>query len=235
MRPVPGVGVGASPRVLVVDDEPAIAGVTAELLRRSGFAVELAASGRAAVEHARRRPPDAMLLDYEMPDMDALDVLGELREGDSDLAFPVLIFTGARLSSADQVIGLESGATDYVPKGVSRQVLVARLRAALRSRTQALVLRRGRLTIDLRGSVARLDGRILDLDRTPFLALHYLAAREGATITKRELLTEVWGTPYGGLDHAVEQAVYAVRRALGEPGWIQTVHRRGYRFITPEE
>jgi DNA-binding response OmpR family regulator len=221
--------------VLVVDDEPAIAEVTAELLRRSGFAVELAASGAQAVDRARRRPPDVMLLDYEMPDMDALDVLSDLRQGDGDVGFPVLLFTGARLRAADQVIGLESGATDYVPKGVGRQVLVARLRAALRTRSQGMVLRRGRLTIDLRSSLARLDGRVLNLDRTPFLLLQHLASREGELITKQQLLVDVWGTPYGGLDHAVEQAVYAVRRALGEPGWIETVHRRGYRFVTRQE
>ena len=228
-------GVGASPRVLVVDDEQGMAHATAELLRRSGYVAEIATSGQEAVTRIRQRAPDAMLLDYEMPDMDALDVLEALGASERPLGFPVLIFTGARLTTGDQVVALESGATDYVPKGVSRQILIARLRAALRNRSQPLVLQRGRLRIDVPAARAWLDGRVLDLDRTPLLVLHHLAAREGQAITKQELLAEVWGTDYDGLDHAVEQAVYAIRRALGERGWIETVHRHGYRFVTPEE
>ena len=211
-----------------------MAAATAELLRRTGYVVDVAGSGRDAVARARKSPPDAMLLDYEMPDMDALEVLAALRDRDANVAFPVLIFTGARLTTGDQVIGLEAGASDYVPKGVSRHILIARLRAALRTRAQPMVLSRGRLRIDVLASAAWLDGRRLDLDRTPLLVLHHLASREGLTVSKQELLAEIWGTTYEALEHAVEQAVYAIRQALGERGWIETVHRRGYRFVTKE-
>ena len=223
---------GGSPRLLVVDDDAAVATATAELLRRSGFEVDVAGSGREAGAGCARRPPDLMLLDYEMPEMDALDVLEALRADDAPPAFPVLILTGARLSPGDQVLGLEAGARDYLPKGTTRPVLVARIRAALRDRVRPAVLQRGELQIDLGAGRAFLAGRQLDLDRTPLRVLQYLASRDGQLVTKGELLSEIWGTDYSGLDHAVEQAVYAVRTALGERGWIETVHRRGYRFVT---
>lgn len=225
-------GDGAAPRVLVVDDEPKVASATAELLRRTGYVVDVAPSGLEAVASARERPPDLMLLDYEMPDMDALDVLAALREGDSAPAFPVLIYTGARLSNADHILALESGARDYVPKGAGRQILIARLRAALRDHARAGVVQRGKLRVDLAAGRASVDGRVVDLDRTPLRVLHHLASREGQLVSKSELLSAIWGTEYPGLDHAVEQAVYALRTALGERGWIETVHRRGYRFVT---
>lgn len=228
----PVAGNGGSPRLLVVDDDPAVALTTAELLRRSGYSVDVAGSGGDAVVACRTHPPDLMLLDYEMPDMDALDVLEALREGDAPPPFPVLIFTGARLSTADQVLGLEAGARDYVSKGISRQVLVARIRAALRDRSRPAVLQRGELRIDAAAGRASLSGRSLDLDHTPLRVLQFLAAREGQVVAKSQLLSEIWGTDYSGLDHAVEQAVYALRVALGERGWIETVHRRGYRFVT---
>ena len=226
------MGVAGVPRVLVVDDEPGVARATAELLRRTGYAVEVAGNGREAVERVRQRPPDAMLLDYEMPDMDASEVLDALRHGDAPIGFPVLIFTGARLSTADQVLALELGASDYVPKGANRQVLLARLKAAMRDRAFGVVTQKGTLRIDLKAGRAWLGSRALELDRTPLLVLHHLATHEGETVSKAQLLAAVWDSKFGGFDHAVEQAVYAVRSALGDKRWIQTVHRQGYRFVT---
>src|ERR671931_510613 len=159
-----------SATVLVVDDEPRAAQVTAELLRRAGFAVEVAASGQEAVERASERPPDAMLLDFDMPDMDAPEVLDLLKAGGERLPFPVLILTGARPASGDQVLGLERGATDYLLKGVDRQVLLARLKAALRDwRDAGRPVTRGRLRIDPAARLATLDGRPLRLQPKPFL------------------------------------------------------------------
>lgn len=226
------MGDGDRPRVLVVDDDEAVASVTAELLKRSGFSAEIATGGAEAVRRCREQAPDLMLLDYDMPDQDALDVLAQLRERDGAPPFPVLILTGARLSPSDQILGLEAGAHDYVSKGTNRHVLIARIRAALRDRARPTVLQRGRLRIDLGAERATLNDRLVDLDRTPFRVLQLLASREGQVVTKRDLLSEIWGTNYSGLDHAVEQAVYALRVALGERGWVETVHGRGYRFVT---
>jgi two-component system, OmpR family, response regulator MprA len=224
---------GAPARLLVVDDEPRNAELTAELLRRAGYMVEVALSGADAVARVQSGAPDLMLLDYEMPDMDAPEVLDLLRSGSSRLSFPVIILTGARLSAADQVLGIERGASDYIAKGTDRQVLLARVRGALRDRTaESRVLVRGRLRVDSAHMQVTVDGRAVKLEGRPLTVLQLLAERTGEVVTRGELLERAWGTTYSGFEHSVEQAVHEVRRALGEPAWIETVRGIGYRFVT---
>jgi DNA-binding response OmpR family regulator len=219
--------------LLVVDDEPRTAEITAELLRRAGYAVDVAASGTEALARVRVSLPDLMLLDYEMPDMEAPEVLDELRSGSDRVAFPVIILTGARHSAGDQVMGIEHGATDYIVKGTDRQVLLARVRGALRqSAAGERVLVRGRLRVDAARGQAWLGGRALKLERRPLLLIQLLAGREGEVVPRAEMLERVWGSSYSGFEHSLEQAVHEIRRALKEPGWIETVRGIGYRFIT---
>ena len=222
-------------KLLVVDDEPRTAELTAELLRRAGYLVDVAVSGTQALERVRASSPDLMLLDYEMPDMEAPEVLDQLRSGGEGIDFPVIILTGARHAAADQVIGLDRGATDYIVKGTDRQVLLARVRGALRTReTTSRSVVRGRLRIDASRGEASLSGRALKLERRPLLMLQVLASRAGQVVTRSELLERVWGSSYAGFEHSVEQAVHEVRRALQEPGWIETVRGIGYRFVAQD-
>jgi DNA-binding response OmpR family regulator len=219
-------------RLLVVDDEPRTAELTAELLRRAGYVVEIAASGIEALQRVRSSSPDLMLLDYEMPDMEAPEVLDSLRSGADRVAFPVIILTGARHAPGDQVLGIEHGATDYIVKGTDRQVLLARVRGALReSAPETRVMVSGRLRIDLARGQASLGERALTLERRPLLMLQLLAGRPGEVVARAELLERVWGTSYKGFEHSIEQAVHQIRRALQEPGWIETVRGIGYRFV----
>src|SRR6202163_741750 len=219
-------------RLLVVDDEPRTAELTAELLRRAGYVVEIAGSGTAALQSVSASSPDLMLLDYEMPDMEAPEVLETLRSGADRIAFPVIILTGARNATGDQVLGIDRGATDYIVKGTDRQVLLARVRGALRDRApETKVIVNGRLRIDLVGGQAWLGERALKLERRPLLMLQLLAGRPGEVLGREELLERVWGTNYAGFDHSVEQAAHQIRRALDEPGWIETVRGLGYRFV----
>ena len=223
---------GDSARLLVVDDEARTAEVTAALLRRAGYEVAVALSGGEALTRVREGTPDLMLLDYEMPDMDAPEVLDLLREGGERLSFPVIILTGARLSPADQVLSIERGASDYVAKGTDRQVLLARVRGALRDRVgRGRVTVRGRLRIDAARMRVSLDGHEVKLEGRPLTVLQVLAERPGEVVPRGELLERAWGTSYAGFEHSVEQAVHEVRRALGEPGWIETVRGIGYRFV----
>lgn len=222
-------------RLLVVDDEPRAAELTAELLRRAGYAVEIAVSGTEALQSVRSSSPDLMLLDYEMPDMEAPEVLDSLRSGADRIAFPVIILTGARHAAGDQVIGIEHGATDFIVKGTDRQVLLARVRGALRERAPEMrVIVSGRLRIDLARGQASLGDRALKLERRPMLMLQLLASRPGEVVARSELLERVWGTSYAGFEHSVEQAVHQIRRALKEPGWIETVRGIGYRFVVAQ-
>ncbi|OLC67482.1 MAG: hypothetical protein AUH69_03905 [Actinobacteria bacterium 13_1_40CM_4_65_12] len=219
-------------KLLVVDDEPRTAELTAATLRRAGYVVEVAGSGIEAVARARSSAPDLMLLDFEMPDMHAPEVLDELRSGADRVAFPVIIFTGARSSPADQVVGIERGATDYIVKGTDREVLLARVRSALRERaTRDRVVVRGRLKIDAAKAQAFLGSKPIKLERRPLLMLELLAAREGEVVTRAELLEHGWGSSFKGFEHSLEQAAYELRRSLKEPGWIETVRGIGYRLV----
>ena len=219
-------------KLLVVDDEPRTAELTAELFRRAGYTVDVAGSGTEALERIRAGSPDLMLLDYEMPDMEAPEVLDSLRSGTERTPFPVIILTGARHSPADQVVGIERGATDYIVKGTDRQVMLARVRGALRERSAvpgAVV--RGRLHVDAARGEARLGTRLLKLERRPLLMLQLLANRSGEVIPRAELLDRVWGSTYTGFEHSMEQAVHQIRRELREQGWIETVRGIGYRLV----
>jgi two-component system response regulator RegX3 len=219
-------------KLLVVDDEPRAAELTAELLRRAGYVVEIAVSGGEALERVRKSAPDLMLLDYEMPDMQAPEVLDQLRSGGDRVAFPVIILTGARFTAGDQVVGIERGATDYIVKGTDRQVLLARVKGALREHAVGdRVVVRGRLRVDVAKGQAWLGERALKLERRPLLMLQLLAGRPGDVVTRAELLERVWGSSYKGFEHSVEQAVHEIRRAVKEPGWIETVRGIGYRFV----
>jgi len=219
-------------KLLVVDDEPRTAELTAEILRRAGYSVDVAGSGTEALERVRLGSPDLMLLDYEMPDMEAPEVLDSLRSGGERIAFPVIILTGARHSPADQVVGIERGATDYIVKGTDRQVMLARVRGALRERASAPgAVVRGRLHVDAVRGKARLGDRQLKLKRRPLLMLQLLANRSGEVVSRAELLERVWGSSYTGFEHRIEQADHQARRELREPGWIETVRGIGYRFV----
>jgi len=218
-------------KLLVVDDEPRTAELTAEILRRAGYSVDVAGSGGEALERVRAGSPDLMLLDYEMPDMEAPEVLDSLRSGADRIPFPVIILTGARHSPADQVVGIERGAADYIVKGTDRQVMLARVRGILRERAAHLgSVVRGRLAVDAARGEARLGDRPLKLERRPLLMLQVLAARSPDVVLRSELLDRVWGSTYSGFEHSLEQAVHQIRRELREPGWIETVRGIGYRL-----
>ena len=219
-------------RLLVVDDEARTAELTADLLRRAGYTVDVAASGTEALERVRAGSPDLMLLDYDMPDMEAPEVLDSLRSGGSRIPFPVIILTGARHSPADQVLGLERGATDFIVKGTDRQVVLARVHGALRERAASPgAITRGRLHVDASRGEARLGARVLKLERRPLMMLQLLANHAGDVVSRAELLDQVWGSSYKGFEHSLEQAVHQIRRELQEPGWIETVRGIGYRFV----
>ena len=130
------------------------------------------------------------------------------------------------------MLGIERGATDYIVKGTDRQVLLARVRGALREWTPASrVVVRGRLRIDAARGQAFLGERPLKLERRPLLMLQLLAGRPGEVVPRAELLERVWGSSYAGFEHSLEQSVHQIRRALNEPGWIETVRGIGYRFV----
>jgi len=214
-------------RILLVEDEDAIAEPLAEGLRREGFVVDRAATGGEALEAA---VSDLVLLDLRLPDVDGLDVCRRLRER-SDV--PIIVVT-ARGEEADRVVGLELGADDYVVKPFGLRELIARIRAVTRrtsSRGSTVEpLRVGALEVDERARRAMLGGEDLELTPKEFDLLAALARDPGAAISRRRLLEEVWETTWYGSAKTIDVHVAALRRKLGDPGWIETVRGVGFRL-----
>ena len=216
-------------RILLVEDEDSIALPLAEGLRREGFVVERAATGAEALAAASA---DLVLLDLRLPDIDGLDVCRSLRER-SDV--PIIIVT-ARGEESDRVVGLELGADDYLVKPFGLRELIARIRAVTR-RTSARgavhePLRVGALEIDERARRATLEGAVLELTPKEFDLLAALARDPGAAISRRRLLEDVWETSWYGSSKTIDVHVAALRRKLGDPGWIETVRGVGFRLRT---
>ncbi|GAA3034776.1 response regulator transcription factor [Streptosporangium longisporum] len=223
--------------VLLIEDDAAIRTSLTRGLRDRGHAVSSAPAALDGLRLAVEERPDLVVLDLGLPDLDGADLLRMLR---AVSRVPVIVAT-ARDGDAEMVRLLDAGADDYVVKPFSAAQLDARIRAVLRraageDRADSSVTVGG-LRIDPRSREATLDGTALDLSPREFDLLHYLAARPGEVVTKRELLTHVWQIPYGGADKTVDVHLSWLRRKLGEtsqePRYLHTVRGVGVRLAAP--
>jgi two-component system, OmpR family, response regulator MtrA len=222
-------------RILLVEDDASIREVTAIGLGAAGFTVTTAADGVEGLERWRADRPDLVLLDVMLPRMDGLEVCRAIRR---EATTPVVMLT-ARADTIDVVVGLESGADDYVRKPFEMPELVARVRAALRRRVAApdagpgAVLRLGPLRIDLDGRTVARDGREIPLTRTEFDLLAELAGHPGRVFTRDVLLDRVWGYDYLGDSRLVDVAVGRLRAKVEDdpanPSLVLTVRGAGYK------
>ncbi len=218
--------------LLLVEDDDSIAEPLVAGLRREGFDVVRAATGAEALAAAE---PDLVLLDLRLPDVDGFTVCRELRAR-SDV--PIIVVS-ARGEEVDRVVGLELGADDYVVKPFGLRELVARIRAVTRRTGERrthdggdeLVV--GPLRIDLRGHRVSLDGAEVALTAKEFALLTLLAREPGAVVDRERILREVWHTTWYGSSKTVDVHVAAIRKKLGDPGWIETVRGIGLR-LRPE-
>jgi DNA-binding response OmpR family regulator len=218
-------------RILVVEDEDAIADPLVDGLRREGYDVERAATGADALADSHR--PDLVLLDLRLPDIDGLDVCRALRERST---VPIIVVT-ARGEESDRVVGLELGADDYVVKPFGVRELIARIRAVTRRTSAQAVegrpMRVGALTVDTRARRARLADRELELTPKEFDLLAALVRDPGAAVSRRRLLEQVWETSWFGSAKTIDVHVASLRRKLGDSGWIETVRGVGFRLRMP--
>jgi two-component system response regulator MtrA len=224
-------------RILLVEDDASIREVTAIGLRAAGFEVSTAADGAEGLDRWRGERPDLVLLDVMLPRLDGLEVLRAIRHESSA---PVVMLT-ARADTIDVVVGLESGADDYVRKPFELPELVARVRAALRRRVPDAVattgtpapLRLGPLEIDLAGRTVARAGRQIDLTRTEFDLLAELTRSPGQVVDREALLDRVWGYDFLGDSRLVDVAIARLRAKIEpdptEPRLVLTVRGVGYK------
>ena len=226
--------------ILLVEDDPSIREVTALGLRAAGFTVTTAADGVDGLDRWRSDRPDLVLLDVMLPRMDGLEVCRAIRR---EATTPIVMLT-ARADTIDVVVGLESGADDYVRKPFELPELVARVRAALRRRSDPAdvasadpAIELGGLRIDLAGRTVERDGADIPLTRTEFDLLVELARRPGQVFTRDVLLDRVWGYDYLGDSRLVDVAIGRLRskveRDPSAPTLVLTVRGTGYKAARP--
>jgi len=223
--------------ILLIEDDGSIRSAITRALTDLGHVVSTSNTGMSGLESAVDNPPDVVLLDLGLPDIDGLQVLAMLRAVSE---VPVIIIT-ARDDDADMVKALDGGADDYVIKPFGIEQVEARLRAVLRRSGSVVAegpLVVGGLTIDPLTRQVSLDELPVDLSRKEFDLLLALAQRAGEVVTKRELLADVWRQTYGGGDRTVDVHLSWLRRKLGEtaaaPRYLHSVRGVGVRLAAPD-
>jgi two-component system phosphate regulon response regulator PhoB len=217
--------------IIVVEDETDLAELIALHLRREGYRVGVHGDGTEGMRAIERDPPDLVVLDLMLPGMDGFEICRQMRRDERTAAVPILVVT-ARGEDADVVTGLELGADDYVVKPFSPRVLVARVRALMRRGSEGErtgeVLRVGPVEVDAGRHELRVEGKVLDVTRTEFRILRFLASRPGRVRTRGEILDALGDANV--LERTVDVHVAALRRKLGEAGsLLETVRGVGYR------
>ncbi len=228
-------------RVLVVEDDRDIADLVARYLSKAGFAVETVASGRDALSAIAERPPDLLVLDLMLPQMDGLEICRAVRGNNNTSGMPIIMLT-ARAEESERIVGLELGADDYIAKPFSPNELVARVRALLR-RTQrpaatiapgasSAGLSYGPIKVDPERHTVSTNDKAVTLTAKEFLLLEYLLKHRGRVLSRDVLLTDVWGYKYTGGTRTVDVHVRRLREKLPSlADALVTVKQFGYKLL----
>jgi len=224
-------------RILVVEDEAAIARALADDFRAQGYDVELASDGPTGLERARTDPFDLLVLDVMLPGKDGFDVCRDLRR--AGVRTPILMLT-AKTHEAEKVLGLELGADDYVTKPYSRRELQARVKALLRRAAGDApeTFRLGDVEVDFARGEVRRGGVVVDLTPLEFKVLAAFVRRPGRVLTRQQLLDEAWGRDLFVTERVVDNQVNNLRKKLeadpAHPRYLVTVPGQGYRLDASE-
>jgi len=224
-------------KILIVEDEPALAESVKYSLEREGFGVEVAPDGEKGLERFRSGRPDVLVLDLMLPKLSGLDVCRMVR---AESSVPILILT-AKEAESDKVAGLEIGADDYVTKPFSTRELVSRVRALLRRAGMAArheteeTLRGGPVELDVARHETRVRGDDIPLPPKEFELLEAFLRRKGRLLTREFLIEEVWGADYYGDTRTLDVHVKRLRQKIeedpGKPVHLVTIRGLGYRFV----
>lgn len=223
-------------RILLIEDEEALLMTLTDRLTAEGYSVEVARNGDEGYVHGTRDVFDLIILDIQLPKRNGFDVCRDIRQ--AGVATPVLMLT-ARGQTVDKVVGLKIGADDYMTKPFEMIELVARIeallrRAPIRSPGPENVQQFGGLRIDLRGTEVSREGRAIPLSAREFQLLRYLVEHRGATVSRGELLKEVWGYNAATYTRTVDMHIASLRQKIEQdpkqPQWVLTVPGLGYKF-----
>ena len=223
-------------RVLLVEDDQSVADGLLDGLSSSSFDTLHVTTGASALTAVTEFDPEIVLLDLGLPDMDGTDVCRTIRVSSN---VPIIVVS-ARDEEIDRVVALEIGADDYVVKPFGMRELVARIRAVARrtiSAEQEVLSPAertfGPLTIDTRTQRITLSGEVIHLTAKEFELLEYLSGDPGAVFKRSDILHDVWDTNWYGTSKTLDAHIAAIRKKLGNPGWIESVRGVGFRFEQP--
>jgi len=222
-----------TPRVLVIEDESALATLLSYNLERAGFSVRVAETGEDALTMLAEDPPDIVLLDWMLPHVSGIEICRRIRRNTETADLPVIMLT-ARGEEADRIRGLDTGADDYVTKPFSPAELVARINALLRRARPSLAadeLRAGDVVMDLAAHRVRVGGREVELGPTEFRLLRHFLENPGRVYARGQILDAVWGRDIHVEDRTVDVHIGRLRKALraaagNDP--IRTIRGAGY-------
>lgn len=226
-------------KILLADDEPDLLQMLRYRLEREGFEVFWAEDGEKALQKIREVRPDLIVLDVMMPKMDGFEACRRIRTDATMSHLPILMLT-ARTTENDEILGLESGADDYLPKPVSTHLFISRIRALLRriqpaeptqeeevAEAHGLTVDRDRYLVVHEEETGK--RREVRLPRKEFELLYFLISHPGKVFSRQDLLNQVWGTDVFVVDRTVDVHIRKIREKLGED-YIETVKGVGYRF-----
>jgi two-component system, OmpR family, KDP operon response regulator KdpE len=224
---------GLLPRILIVDDEPAIRRFLQTALADDEFALSTAESGHAALASVVTGKPDVILLDLGLPDLDGVEVITRIRQWSQ---VPIIVLS-VRDREADKVRALDAGADDYLTKPFGVGELLARIRVMLRRSVQQApepVIRIDELEVDLARRLVKLCGEVVALTPTEYELLRLLATNAGKVLTHRQILKQIWGTGYLEQPHVLRVNISNLRHKIetdaSRPRYILTESGVGYRF-----
>ena len=232
-------------RVLVVEDDPDIAQLVAHYLEKAGFTAEITPSGRDALTSIAARPPDLLVLDLMLPQVDGLEICRTIRGNDTTAGVPIIMLT-ARAEESDRIVGLEIGADDYLAKPFSPGELIARVRALLRRATRSApapagvssgtsqTVAYGPIVVDAVRHTVTADGSPVTLTAKEFVLLDYFLQHRGRVLSRDVLLTDVWGYRYTGGTRTVDVHIRRLREKLPVLATsLVTIKQFGYKLMEP--